>query len=113
LLLGQERVQYKGTSYEKLLINVYLALCFIKLEDLEGAAVEIRKLRLRLGQLQERGEKDYNRSFLALYLSALIWEMAEQWDSAVIDYEAAFKILSNVDVLKQDLVRANYRARRM
>jgi hypothetical protein len=113
LLLGQERVQYKGTSYEKLLINVYLGLCFFKMNDLEGAAVEMRKLRLRLRQLAERGEKDYNRSFLALYLSAMVWEMTGEWDSAVIDYEAAYKIYPGLSVLRHDLVRANYRAQRM
>lgn len=112
LLMGQEMVQYKGTSYEKLLINVYLALNFLKLNEFESAAVEIRRLRLRLGQLAERGEKDYHRSFLASYLSGLVWEMAGEWDSSVIDYEAAFKINPDVQVLKQDLLNANYRARR-
>ncbi len=113
LLLGQEMVQYKGTSYEKLLINVYLALNFLQLNQLESAAVEIRKLRLRLGQLSEQGEKDYNRSFLASYLSAVVWEMAGEWDSAVIDYETAYKLSPDVSLLRQDLLRATYRARRM
>lgn len=112
LVLSEGLVQYKGESFEKILINVYLAFNYIQLGDLEEAGVEARRMNLRMNQLIEAGEKDYNRSFLARYLSALIWEQLGNWDSAYIDYNRAFEIDPSLSTLKLTLAQAAYRAGR-
>lgn len=112
LLMNEGMIQYKGDSFEKILINVYLALNYLNLGKLEDAAVEARRLNERLRFLQQAGEEDYNRSFLARYLSALIWEEMAHWDDAYIDFEKAYEIDSKPEFLKYDLKRAAYRAKR-
>lgn len=112
LLLNEGMVQYKGDSFEKIMINVYLALCFLQLGDVNEAAVEARRLNQRLMQLSENGEKDFNRSFFARYLSAMIWEEIDNFDSAYLDYKFAYKISNDTADIKKYLSRAAVRAQR-
>lgn len=112
-LLGEGFVQYKGDPFEKVLINVYLALNFLMLEQIDEAAVEVRKLNQRLDYLRAEGEKPFVQSALARYLGAMIWEEQGNWDSAYIDYKKTYNLSPKFSLLKKDLLRSSYRARRM
>lgn len=113
LLLNEGMVQYKGDSFEKIMINVYLALCFLQMGDINEAAVEARRLNQRLMQLSENGEKDFNRSFFARYLSAMIWEEVDNFDSAYLDYKYAYKISQDTADIKTYLAQSAVRAQRV
>ena len=43
-LMNEEMVQYKGDTFEKLFLNVSLALNFMQLGQFESALVEVRKI---------------------------------------------------------------------
>lgn len=49
---------YKGYGYEKVMLNTFLALNYLFLQDREAAAVEIRKAAMRQQEEQEKHEKE-------------------------------------------------------
>lgn len=113
LLFNQGQVQYKGDDYEKVLINAYLAINYLLMDNLESALVETRRINEKLTHYEVDAKKNYEQNPFAFYLSAMIWESDRNWDSAYIDYHKAYKLNPNIPYLKQDLVRAAYNARRM
>jgi hypothetical protein len=112
LLLNEGMVQYKGDDYEKVLINAFLAVNFAVEGNLEGAAVEARRLNEKLYKFKYEAKRNYEQNPFARYLSAIIWEAEKNWDSSYIDYKEAYKLNPNFAGLKQDLLVAARRARR-
>lgn len=113
LLLNEGMVQYKGEDYEKVLINVMLAIDFLAAGDLEGAQVETRKVNEKLYKYRFEAKRNYEQNAFAFYLSAMIWEENKNWDSAYIDYKRAYNLNPNFNYIKDDLIRAAQRAHRM
>ena len=112
LLLSEAMVQYKGDDYEKLLINVFLAINFAVNSDFDAAMVEVRKLNNKLTKFKIDGKKIYPQNAFMYYLSAVLWEREKNYDSAYIDYEAAYNLSPSFSGLEEDLVRASFLARR-
>lgn len=112
LLFSQEMVQYKGESFERLLINVMNAINYLMMDDTEGANVETRKLNEKLSFYRRELEKEYQQNAFAVYMNALIWEANRNWDSAYIDFERAYELNPNIEYLQEDLVRSAINARR-
>lgn len=110
---SEEMLQYKGESYEKLLINAYLAMNFIALGDRDAAMVEVRRINDKVNKLRADGRSDYEYNPFAIYLSALIWEADRRFDDAYIAYEKAYKLAPGLPALPTDLVRSAKLARRM
>ena len=121
LLLNDTVREYRGENYEDLYINVFNALNFYFLGDIESALVEIRRLNEKLNLLADRYERvaqrvlDSNRdldpsrlpmeatsfsnSALARYLGVLFYRGTGRHDSARIDYEEllrAFELAPDV-----------------
>ncbi|MEQ1665057.1 MAG: hypothetical protein ABL927_06735, partial [Bdellovibrionales bacterium] len=90
LLLNEEMTQYKGDDYEKLLISVMSALNFLMLSDYENAQVQIRRLNEKLEYFRLEQKKEFDQNTAAMYLAAMIWEAARDWDSAYIYYEKVY-----------------------
>jgi len=104
--LGSETMlQYKGESYEKLLINASLALNYIMMNNLEDAAVEARKVNEKIQKIRQEGRKDYEQNPFANYLTGIIWEADQKWDDAYISYSDAYKIDPTNPELPEDLIR--------
>ncbi|PWU18120.1 MAG: hypothetical protein C5B49_07715 [Bdellovibrio sp.] len=112
-LTSQEVLQYKGESYEKLLINSYLALNYLMLGDSDGALVEVRRINDKIKKFRADGRKDYEQSPLASYLSALIWESDQKYDDAYIDFKRTFQIDPSNPLLPFDLLRSSKLAHRV
>jgi hypothetical protein len=76
---------YKGEDFEKVLINVYLALAYSSIGKIEDAQVEARKINLLLYKMIHEGKRNYEESSFARYLSGLLWETTGDFNSAYID----------------------------
>ncbi len=104
LLTNDSVKSYKGEDFEKVLINVYLALSFGALGKLESAQVEARKINLILYRMIHDGKRNYEESPFARYLSALIWEAAGEWNSAYVDYQYVQKLNPDYPGIGADLI---------
>ena len=104
-LLSSSGTEYSGEDYEKVYIHALLALSFLKEQNYESALVEARSINLKLHEINSgRGDKNnrYNADAFARYLSGVIYEATDNYDSSYIDYQRAltlyrqeFKIFNN------------------
>lgn len=101
---------YKGEDFEKVLVNVYLALAFAAEGKLEDAQVEARKINQLLYRMITDGKRNYQESPFARYLSGMLWEADGQWNPAYIDYKKTYELAPDFPDLPADLLEA---ARRM
>ena len=113
VLLNEEQVQYKGDDYEKVLINAFLALNFLSLNDLDSALVEVRRLNNKLQKFKDEAGRNYQQSSFAKYISALIWESDRKYDDAYIAFAEAYKLDPSIPQIGKDLIRSARRAGRM
>lgn len=109
---SEEMVQYKGESYEKVLINVYLALNYLMLGKFDDAMVEVRRVNEKVNRIRLDGREDFEQNPFAHYLSAILWESDQKFDDAYISYEQSYKLDGSNPLLPQDLIRSAKRARR-
>lgn len=112
LLVNEEMIQYKGESYEKVLINAYLALNYLLQGDLDNALVETRRLNEKMNFMTKDLDEWFQQNPFARYLSAMIWEDDKKWDDSYIDYYKAYEQDANISYIKEDLIRAAWRAGR-
>lgn len=113
LAFNEGMMQYKGEAYEKILINTYLALNFLMLNNLDEALVEARRINEKLTKFRIDAKLDFEqKNVFAKYLSAVIWEANRNWDDAYIAYNEAYKIDPRFPYLPEDLLRVSKKARR-
>lgn len=109
---SEEMLQYKGESYEKLLINAYLAMNFLMLGEYDSAMVEVRRVNQKVATLRANGRKDYEYNPLSHYLSALIYEGDRKFDDAYIEYQKTYELEPSAPMIAVDLVRSATLAQR-
>lgn len=95
---------YTGEDFEKVLINVYLALSYAALNNVEDAQVEARKINLILYKMIHEGKRNYEESPFARYLSAILWEMNGSINDAYVDYRATYELDSSFPDIGKDLL---------
>lgn len=104
-LLSSDNVRgYKGEDFEKLLINVYLALSYASLGEFDEARVEARKINLTISKMVHDGKRNYSEWPLARYFSAMLWEYDREYDNAYIDYQQVYKLEPTFPGIGDDLV---------
>lgn len=112
-IVTEELKAYQGDTFEKIFINAYLAMNYLKMGDLENALVEARRLNEKYLSLRREGDqKNYQQNFFGKYLSALLWEANGDFADAFIAYKEAFAIDPSVKYLPEDLVRTAFLSRR-
>ncbi len=116
-LLNPTITVYRGEDHEHLMLLYYKALNFLKMNKIDEALVECRRLNIRLQQLSDRyssgnrykhdafinnlmgiiydADKDYNNAFIAYRNS---------WDAYKNEYEQMFQVGAPLQ-LKKDLLR--------
>ncbi len=83
---------YIGTPVEQIMLNVYAALNYLQMNDLDGARVEILQEDVRLRALmQDDPDSPLNVDPFARYLSGIIYEDLGEWSDAMIAYRKAYK----------------------
>ena len=111
-LTSAEVLQYKGESYEKLLINSYMALNYLMLGVYDDAMVEVRRIDDKVKKFRANGRPDYEQNPFANYLAALIWEGDQKYDDSYIEFERAYQLDKMNSLLPFDLVRSAKLSRR-
>ncbi len=105
LLLNDNAKDYSGEDYEDIYLNVIKSLNYFHLGLYEDAMVEVRRVNIKLGMLEDKyrelaaeynkseeaeadlniGENTFHNSALARYLSMLLYRADGEWDDAEID----------------------------
>lgn len=108
-LVNDTVMDYSGEVFEDIYANIFMALNYIHLGDIEGAFVEIRRFDNKLraasakytdliaqanlesgsngGDVVEVPEMEFHNSALARYLSMILYRSRGQLDSAAIDMQ--------------------------
>jgi hypothetical protein len=112
MLLNEEMVQYKGDTFEKVFINAFLAMNYLKLNNYDDAMVEVRRMNEKFNKYRMDEKKDFEINPFSRYLAALVYEANHNWDDAYIAYQETYKLDPTIPTLKMDLIRSSYWARR-
>ncbi len=111
-LLNEEMIQYKGDTFEKLFLNVSLALNYMQLGQFDNALVEVRKMNQKFDKYRADEKKNFELNPFSKYLSALIWEADQKYDDACIDFKDAYTLDPSYPRIAQDMLRGCWKARR-
>ncbi len=96
---------YRGEDFEKILINVYLAIDYTLSGQADDALVECRKVNHKLDLMISQGQKTAERNAFAKYLAAALFESQGEWNSAFVDYRQLRKWNASVPFLSGPLLR--------
>lgn len=111
-LLNEEMLQYKGDIFERLFINISLALNYIELQQPDEAMVEVRRINEKYNKFSAEEKSSYELNSFAQYLSGLIWESDNRYDDACISYKAAYRLDTSYRAVALDMLTACWRAKR-
>jgi uncharacterized protein len=90
-VLNDNVLPYDGEDFERVLVNVYLALNFAAKGLPDEAVVEARKVDLKLKDYarQYQGKNAYQEDAFARYLSGILYESTGEINDAFIAYQKA------------------------
>lgn len=111
-LMNEEMLQYKGDIFERLFINISLALNFIELQQPDEAMVEVRRINEKYKKFSAEEKSSYELNSFAQFLSGLIFESESKYDDACIAYKAAFRLDPSYRAVGLDMLTACWRAKR-
>lgn len=122
LVTNPEARPYHPEDFEVIMINYYKALNYLEMNDMEGALVEVRKINIKLNQLNDKypdNKNRYQQDAFAHLLMGLIYDAAGDINNAFIAYRNAYEVyqtdyVKNFGVyppeqLKKDLLRTAYK----
>ncbi len=105
VLLNDDVKEYRGEDFEKILVNVYLAIAYTLNNQWEDALVECRKVNHKLDLMIREGQLPYERNAFAKYLAALLFEARGEYNDAFVDYRQLRGWDSKVPLLGAPLLR--------
>lgn len=93
MVLNDNVLPYEGEDFEKVLVNVFLALNFAEKGLPDEAVVEARKVDLKLRTYAQRyeGKNVYQEDAFARYLAGVLYESAGELNDAFISYRKAYE----------------------
>lgn len=97
--------KFKPLDFERIMMNIYLAVGYLMLDKPEDALVECRKINNLIYVLRTKGLKDYQEIPLAWYLSALIYESQDKYNDAYVDYKNTKRVFPSFIDIGNDLLR--------
>ncbi len=91
-ILNDNVLPYDGEDFERVLVNVFLALNFATKGLPDEALVEARKVDLKLKEYarQYEGKNAYQEDAFARYLSGILYESTGEINDAFISYQKAY-----------------------
>lgn len=105
LLTSDDAKVYKGEDFEKLLIDVYLAMDYTLQHSWEDALVEARVVNHKIDLYNSEGKLPYEHNAFAKYLSASLFEARKEYDDAFVDYRLLAKWVPGYPYLGVPLLR--------
>jgi len=112
---------YAGENHEILLINYYKALCYLNMNQLPEALIEVRRMDNRLKRLSTlySNENRYKTDAFINLLMGIIYDASADYNNAFIAYRNSYNTYKNTYQkmygvsapyqLKVDLIRAAYK----
>jgi hypothetical protein len=115
-LTTDNALPYEGEEYEKVMLNVIMAMNYAQLGLLDEALVEARKVDHKLSVLNDRngGKLAYSKDPFARYLSGILYESQGQLSDALVAYRLASDAFQQArslygtpmpELLQRDLLR--------
>jgi len=105
ILLSDEVKPYKGENFEKILINMYLAIDYTLIGDFEAALVEARRVNHKLDLMISKGGLPYEQNAFAKFLAAVLFEAQGEYNDAFVDYRQLYKWKGELPFLGIGLLR--------
>lgn len=105
VLFNDSTKVYKGEDFEKILINLYMAIDYTLLGQWDDALVECRRVNQKLEVMIAEGKMPYLYNSFAKYLSASLFESQWELNDAFVDYRTVNKWMSNFPYLPAPLLR--------
>lgn len=105
VLLSDEAKKYRGEDFEKILINVYLAIDYTLLRQWDDALVECRRVNHKLDRMISEGQLPYEHNAFAKYLAAVLFEARREYNDAFVDYRQLLKWADDFPYLGVGLLR--------
>ena len=112
---------YKPEDFEAVMLNYFIALNYLKLNDYEDAIVECKRINIRLNSLNDKykdHKNRYQRDAFANVMMGLVYDADRDYNNAFIAYRNALEVyeedyaknfdITAPDQLKQDLLRTAY-----
>ncbi len=122
LLSNPEILPYKPEDFEVIMVNFYKAMNYLQMGEMEDALVEVRKINIKLQELNDKypdHKNRYQHDAFAHLLMGLIYDASGNYNDAFIAYRNAYETyqsdyLKNFGLaapaqLKLDLLRTAYR----
>jgi hypothetical protein len=111
---------YDGEDYEKILVNFFLLLNYVQLDQLDDALVEARQIDAKLQFLTQtyQAKNKYDNDALARYLSGIIYEMDHDDNNAFIAYVKTYEAYKDYarmfpfdcpETIKDDILRLSFK----
>lgn len=91
--------QYRGDAFEAVLVNYYKILNYLYLGDVDGAAVECRRISRKLQMLQDGGESYFENDPFLQYMTAMVYEAAGDAPDAEVSYRVAVATYDTLQTL--------------
>jgi uncharacterized protein len=93
VLLNDNVLPYEGEDFEKVMVNVFLALNFARQGQTDEALVEARKVDLKLREFakQYEGKNRYQEDAFMRYVAGVLYESAGERNDAFISYRKAYE----------------------
>lgn len=104
-MVREDAKTYKGEHFEKLLINVYLAIDYTMMHRWDDALVECRKVNHKIDRMIREGNLPYTHNAFAKYLAAVLFEAEKEYNDALVDYRQLLKWGDQNPYLPQPLLR--------
>jgi hypothetical protein len=117
LLTNDTKTNYRGEDFEKVLVHMYLGINFLMLNKHDSARVEFLAVNNELSKIRsEDGKAVFKQNIMAKYLTAIAFEIVGERDKdlreiefAYIEYKQIHALDSNLDMVKDDLLRVSKR----
>ena len=117
-MTSDNALPYEGEEFEKVLLNVLMAVNYAQLGMWDDALVEARKVDHKLTVLGDRNQSrmTYSTDALARYLSGMLYEATGDLSNAFVSYRLAYDAFEQYrkaygmtmpDVLRRDLLRVS------
>ena len=93
LLVNDNLLPYEGEDFEKVFVNLFLALNFAQMGNVEEALVEARKVDLKLKEYSKLYEdkNTYKQDAFIRYVMGALYEAAGEVNDAFISYQKAYE----------------------
>lgn len=94
LLSNPEILPYKPEDFEVIMVNFYKAMNYLQMDEMEEALVEVRKINIKLNELNDKypdHKNRYQRDAFAHLLMGLIYDASGNYNDAFIAYRNAYE----------------------